>query len=41
MLSETYLDSSIPSDDDNLALPVYTLVHADNPANTKRGGVCI
>ena len=40
-LSETYLDSSIPSDDDNLELPGYNLVRADNPTNTKRGGVCI
>ena len=40
-LSQTYLDSSIPSDDDNLELPGYNLVRADNPTNTKRGGVCI
>ena len=40
-LSETYLDSSIPSDDDNLELPGYNLVRKDNPTNTKRGGVCI
>ena len=40
-LSETYLDSSIPSDDDNLELPGYNLVRADNPTNTNRGGVCI
>ena len=40
-LSETYLDSSIPTDDDNLELPGYNLVRADNPNNTKRGGVCI
>ena len=40
-LSETYLDSSIPSDDDNLELPGYNLVRADNPTNTKRGSVCI
>ena len=40
-LSETYLDSSIPSDDDNLKLPGYNLVRADNLTNTKRGGVCI
>ena len=39
--SETYLDSSISFDDVNLELPGYNLVHADNPANTKRGGVCI
>ena len=37
-LSETYLNSSIPSDDDNLELPGYNLVRADNPTNTKRGG---
>ena len=36
-----YLDSSIPSDDDNLALPGYNLVRVDNPTNTKRGSVCI
>ena len=40
-LSETYLDSSISSDNDNLELPGYNLVGADNPINTKRGGVCI
>ena len=40
-LSETYLDSSIPSDDDNLELPGYNLVCTDNPTNTKRGGVRI
>ena len=40
-LSEIYLDSSIPSDDENLELPGYNLVRTDNPTNTKRGGVCI
>ena len=40
-LSETYLDSSIPSNDDNLELPGYNLVRAHYPANTKRGGACI
>ena len=40
-LSETYLDSSISSSDDNLEIPGYTLVCADNPNNTKKGGVCI
>ena len=39
-LSETYLDSSILSNDGNLEVPGYTLVRADNPNNTKRGGVC-
>ena len=40
-LSETYLDSRILSDNGNLELPGYNLVRADNPINTKRGGVCI
>ena len=40
-LSETYLDLSIPSDNDNLELPGYNLIRADNPTTTKRGGVCI
>ena len=39
--SETYLESSISSDDGNLELPEYNLVRADNPTNTKSGGVCI
>ena len=37
-LSKTYLDSSISSNDGNLE---YTLVRADNPNNTEKGGVCI
>ena len=37
-LSETYLDSSISSYNDNLELPGYNLVRADNPTNAKRGG---
>ena len=37
-LSETYLDSSIQSDNDNLEIPVYNLVCSDNPLNnTLRG----
>ena len=40
-LSETYLDSSISSENDNLELPGYNLVRADQPTTTKRGGVCI
>ena len=39
-LSETYLDLSVSSDNDNLELPGYNLVRADNPTNTKRGSVC-
>ena len=40
-LSQTFLGPSISSDNDNLELPGYNLVRADNPTNTKRGGVCI
>ena len=40
-LSETYLDSSISPDNDNLELPGYNLVCADNPTNSKRGGRCL
>ena len=40
-LSETYLDSNTPLDDDSLEISGYTLVHSDHPSNTKRGGVCL
>ena len=40
-LSETYLDSTIPNDDDKLPVPGYTLICSDHPSNTKRGGVCM
>ena len=40
-LSEIYLGSSISSDYDNLELSGYNLVRANDPTNTKRGGVCI
>ena len=40
-ISETYLDSSTPSDDNNLEISGYNLVHSDHPSNNKRGGVCI
>ena len=40
-MSETYLDSSTPSDDKNLEIPGYGLIWADHPSNSKRGGVCV
>ena len=40
-ISETYLDSDISDDDDNLKIAGYNLIWADHPSNTKRGGVCI
>ena len=40
-LSETYLDSSISHDDNNLEIPGYNLHRVDHHLNIKRGGVCI
>ena len=40
-LSETYLDSSISNDDDNLEIPGYDLFRADHPSSTKRSDVSI
>ena len=40
-LSETYLYDSYHSNDDQLSLPGYNLIRADNPNNIKRGGGCI
>ena len=39
--SETYLDSDISDDDDNIKIAGYNSIRADHPPNTKRGGVCI
>ena len=40
-LSETYLNSETPSDDENLEIAGYNLVREDNSTNSKRGGVCV
>ena len=40
-LSETFRDSSIPIDDNRLSIPGYSMMRADHPSNTKRGGVCL
>ena len=40
-LSETYLDSSNLSNDDNFYLPDYNLVRADHRSNVKKGGICL
>ena len=40
-LSETFLDSSIPIDENTLSIPIYSMIRADHPSNTKRGGVCL
>ena len=40
--SETYLNSSIPYDNDNLEeISEYNLIHADHPSEDKRGSVCL
>ena len=40
-LSETYLNSETPSDDENLEIAGYNLVIEDHPSNSKGGGVCV
>ena len=40
-LSETFLDSSIPLNDERLYIKGYSMITADHPSNTKRGYVCI
>ena len=40
-LSETFLDNSYHSDDDQLGVPGYNLIRADSPNNIKGGRVCI
>ena len=40
-LSESYLDSTVSSDNDNLYIRDYKLVRADHPGNIERGGVCV
>ena len=40
-ISETYLNSDTSTVDENLETAGYTLIRADHPPNTKRGGVCI
>ena len=40
-LSETYLDSTVPLDDDNMVISGYNLIRSDHPSNTKRGGACL
>ena len=40
-VSETYLNSIFPFDDDNLDIPGYIMVRADHPANSKGLDVCM
>ena len=40
-LYETFLDSTIPQNDENINIKGYSLLRADHPGNSKRGGVCL
>ena len=40
-LSETFLNSSIQSDDNRIKLDGYNLIKSDHTSDSKRGGVCI
>ena len=40
-ISETYLDSSVQSDNRDISINGYNLIRADHPSSNKRGGVCI
>ena len=40
-LSETFLDSTIPLNDERLYIKGYSMIRADHPSNKKRRGVCI
>ena len=40
-LSETFLDSSTPTNDERLSMKGYKLIRTDNPSDSKKGGVGI
>ena len=40
-INETYLDSSVHTDDRDILINGYNLICADHPSNNKRGGMCI
>ena len=40
-LSETFLNSSLESNDKDLMIEGYNLIQSGHPSNTKRGGVYI
>ena len=40
-ISETYLDSSVRTDDRDILINGYNIIRADHPSNNKRGGGCI
>ena len=40
-LTETFLNSSIPSDDTKITINGYNLIRSDHPSDSKKGGACI
>ena len=38
---ETFLNSSIETNDDRISIDGYNLIRADHPNDSKRSGVCI
>ena len=40
-MPETFLDSTIPVNDESLYIKGYSMIRADHPSNAKREGVCI
>ena len=40
-LSETFLNSKILTDEENLQIPSESIALVDHPSNRKRGGVCV
>ena len=40
-LTETFLNSSIRSDDNRITIDVYDLIKSNHPSNSEKGGVCL
>ena len=40
-LSETFLDSTVSYQDENIMINGYSLLREDHPSNSKHGGVCL
>ena len=40
-LPETFLDSTIDLNNENININGYSILRADHPCNNKHGGVCI
>ena len=36
-----FLDTTVPQHDENIMINSYSLLRADHPSNSKRGGVCL